>query len=727
MGPGDWLDFEHFAAEFLAPDYPSLRTTATPSGDGGRDGEIYSVEEEPHTVIQYSVTRDWRAKINQTLARLAETRSSTRVLIYVTNQVIGALADDLVTKIRRERRIVVDIRDRHWFVERELTHAQRAVAATELATKYVDPLLADRGVRSFLPSVLDSAQARVALVHLALETEDKRSEKGWTKSCFEALVLSTLDGTSDAERLTRPEIADRIRALLPAGNDTQIAEQVAGALSRLSRRGGPIKHRNRQGEDSFALAHEEQQQLSTRLAAFALQEHALKDQLVTALRGASPHLDLTDDQWSVVASDLRLGLETVLLKRGEAFASAVTTGTMQQVSAAEILAAIIEAGRDSGKVLTDEQVSAAIVDVLDRPSVELHSHLRGLADAYTMYAFLRQTPDVQKAVLSIFQGGEIWLDTNMVLPLIAETLLEDHTERHYTIVLRAALDAGLKLFVSDGVVEELDRHLNMSLICARTDMANWRSRIPFIFASYTLSGRARAEFASWLENFRGNELPEEDLREYLTEVHGIDRRNLTSEAAEAPEDLRTATQAIWYAVHERRNNRPDVQVDPQTLHKLIAHDVENCLGVIQLRATSEITPVGYHQWFLTLDRTALTLKRLLAEDAGYEIKSSPALSPDFMAQYLRLAPVRTAVEMPLWTNLPLITDLSRYELIPKSLIDKADELRRNMIDMDERVIRRQIRETLNRMKQELGPEAFAGIRGMEEQIRASLRSPTRRS
>lgn len=86
---GDWLQFERFAAEFLAPAYPSLRTTASPHGDRGRDGQMYLADEEPRTVVQYSVAQDWRSKIRDTVRRITEGRISVRTLIYLTNQVIG--------------------------------------------------------------------------------------------------------------------------------------------------------------------------------------------------------------------------------------------------------------------------------------------------------------------------------------------------------------------------------------------------------------------------------------------------------------------------------------------------------------------------------------------------------------------------------------------------------------------------------------------------------------
>jgi hypothetical protein len=439
IGPGDWLEFERFAAEFLAPEYPSLRTTASPHGDRGRDGQMYIVDEEPRTVVQYSVTTDWARKIRDTVQRLSDTLPSTRVLIYVTNQLIGPAADELVAQNRRSKHMAIDIRDRSWFVEREATYPQRAIAASELAAKYVDPLLAERGVRSFAAKPLGSDQASVALLHLALEREDEATDKGWTKSCFEALVLSALHDTSADARLSLNEIVDRVSDLLPAGHDAQIQALVDGALHRLSRRGGPVKEDRR--DSSYALAFAESERLGAKIAAYALHTEEVKDELVTAVRGAAPRLELRDEEWGAIAEDLQFGLETVLLKRGEAFAIAVTTGQVQQISAKDVLTAMVEAGRATGRTLTDEEAAAAVIEVLERPSTRLQVHLRRLADAYTMYAFLRQTPDVQKAVLSIFRGGELWLDTNVILPLFAETLLDDPTDRHYTAILRAALDA----------------------------------------------------------------------------------------------------------------------------------------------------------------------------------------------------------------------------------------------------------------------------------------------
>ena len=65
-----WQRFETFASEFLSAEFPSLRTVASPSGDDGRDAELFSPTADNTQVLQYSVTPDWREKIRKTAKRI---------------------------------------------------------------------------------------------------------------------------------------------------------------------------------------------------------------------------------------------------------------------------------------------------------------------------------------------------------------------------------------------------------------------------------------------------------------------------------------------------------------------------------------------------------------------------------------------------------------------------------------------------------------------------------
>ena len=160
----------------------------------------------------------------------------------------------------------------------------------------------------------------------------------------------------------------------------------------------------------------------------------------------------------------------------------------------------------------------------------------------------------------------------------------------------AAVDAGLKLHVTEGVVEEIERHLNRARFFARrtNQSAPWVGRPPYVFTAYVLAGRNRNEFASWTENFAGRARPVDDIAEYLEVTHRIDVVSLDEEAALASLELRGAVQEVWSAVHERRRTGGQhFEVDPLAILKLVGHDVENYVGVIMRRKRERRSVFGF--------------------------------------------------------------------------------------------------------------------------------------
>jgi len=339
-----------------------------------------------------------------------------------------------------------------------------------------------------------------------------------------------------------------------------------------------------------------------------------------------------------------------------------------------------------------------------------------LADAYTLFAFLRQTPDVQKVVLRVFSEGDIWLDTTAVLPLLAESLLDADEDRHFTLLLRAAVDAGLRLYVTEGVVEEVERHLNKAVAFSHSSYDDWNGNTPFIYSAFILSGRRADEFIEWQRNICGRDRPQDDVSEYLLEDFAIGTKSLLYLSDAAPIELRGAVQELWNESHERRRARFEGEMDPSITSRLIAHDVENAVGVIQHRRLSGTSPMGYRSWWLTLDRTALRLRTHLKDRLGLDAPASPVLSPDFLTQLLRLGPMRTAVEKNLRVHLPLITDISLMENLPKNFLEEAAKIRAASGSKNERVIRREVRDGMDALSQKRGPLAVGGLELVKERI-----------
>jgi hypothetical protein len=201
--------------------------------------------------------------------------------------------------------------------------------------------------------------------------------------------------------------------------------------------------------------------------------------------------------------------------------------------------------------IDSELVLNIVLDVLTSPGAQLRGHLRSLVDAYTLLAFLRETADVQGAVKKMFSHGDIWLDTNVVLPLLAEELVSEDN-RKFSTMIKGAVEAGLNLRITPGVLEEVERHMNLSLSCARIPSREWEGQIPFLYSVFVASGRAPDSFPNWIANYRGERRPEDDVADYLRDEFSIKVTSLEEEAREADETLRLAVQEAWQTAHEKR-------------------------------------------------------------------------------------------------------------------------------------------------------------------------------
>lgn len=71
-------------------------------------------------------------------------------------------------------------------------------------------------------------------------------------------------------------------------------------------------------------------------------------------------------------------------------------------------------------------------------------------------------------------------------------------DRHYTTIFRAALDAGLKLYITEGVIEELDGHLNLCLASQGLRREHGGREFHFFtLRMLCLAGREESSLGGW--------------------------------------------------------------------------------------------------------------------------------------------------------------------------------------------------------------------------------------
>lgn len=716
LQPSDWHRFEKLASAFLASEFDDLRTTASPSGDEGRDGELFAPVAEPKVLLQYSVSADWASKIHRTVQRIQGTFPDALVLVFLSNQVIGALADPIKRKVRQDHGLSLDVRDRNWFVDRVLGSPAREKAAEELAQAIVDPYLASAGVTSYAPSDLSSPEAITALTFLGLQWRDDVREKGLTRLAFEALVRAVLATTDSEHRLTRGSVREGVCRLLPGHSDVQVHGFVDSALRRLTKRA--IRHW--QKEDEFCLTYEE----TVRVNDFKTQAALAERDLLAAISVISTAILSTHGasaaQEAALTRRIRAATDAVLFERSQAFAMAVQTGSLAALVDADFTQGLLaEVSRSSLPKIQGVEwldvLRTGVREVLLSEEPAVQAHMRSLADAYTLLAFLRQTPDVQGAVEKMFSHGQVWLDASVVLPLLAEPLFDGPPGR-FTRMLEAAREAGLELFVTPGAIEEIERHMNLALTCVGMDHGRWLGSVPYLLERYMASGRSPAAFTNWLENFRGDVRPEQDIGDYLQDQFGIGTRSLQAERDASAPELRHALQVLWYEAHRHRRERQGAPLDEMVITRLVEHDVECYCGVIQLRSRERASPFGYSAWWLTVDRKAFDLKPKLRDAMAVEPPDSPVLSADFMVNYLAFGPVRRKVGKAKEAHLPLMMELGTARYLTPELLAEAESLREELKDLPDRVVRRRVRDHLDRARRRLGPIAKAGVRELDDEL-----------
>lgn len=719
LKPSDWERFEQLASVFLAADFSELRTLAAPSGDGGRDAAIFSPSGQTHVAIQYSVAEDWKKKIRATVKRLDELEGNAdiRILIYVTNQRIGAEADSLKSELLTGKGLVIDVRDASWFLERSDADEARACAAEKLAAAIVDPFLASEGVKH-AGQALTNGESRAGLLYLTLQWEDDSRDKGLTKLSYEAVVKAALRDTTSERRLPRSVVHDAVASMLPAQTRSIVIQHVDSALARMTKR--VVRHW--QKEDEFCLTFEEQQRLQGRLASLRLAVDEFDAALCDTLGEQAETLGYDRDTvCAALAGAVRELVEKVLLARGELFAQAVVKGDLGRLDLRsvrdDVVAHIGASGTNGIKGDVVELLTSTVERVIVEGPPKAQRYLRRFADSYTLLAFMRETPDVQAAVAKMFSQGEIWLDTTILLPLMAETLL-DREQRQFADLVRAATESGLELRVTSGVLEEVERHINRCRACINTATASWIGRIPFLLSSYLSAGQPPSGFDSWVETFAGRSRPMDDIADYLKDSFAVVLKDLEGDAAAADAELRAAVQEVWHAAHEKRRRGGGAEIDPITLQRLVAHDVENYVGVIQRRSSERASPLGYTSWFLSLDPTAFAVRSVLRDQLNDRTPDSPVLSADFLANYLALGPARRRLSRDAEQRLPVV--LRGLDDLPPELIEVAENARATAAGLPDRLVVRRVRDELDRAKRRQGTIAREGIRGVEARIRSQL-------
>jgi hypothetical protein len=163
--------------------------------------------------------------------------------------------------------------------------------------------------------------------------------------------------------------------------------------------------------------------------------------------------------------------------------------------------------------------------------------------------------------------------------------------------------------------------------------------------------------------------------------------------------------------------RRAVDYDPATVLRLARHDVENMIGIIA-RRKDEDKPAsfGHTNWCLTLDRMAPEVYSELRREFSAILRFSPFISADFLINYLAFGPVRRQISKDTEAALPIVLEHVLFPVLPNELLDIANRVRTDNSKLPESIVRRRIRDELDKARVRLGPISMAGLEDVDRAL-----------
>lgn len=694
--------FEQFANKFLASEFPNLR----PIGgmhDEGRDAYLYQSGSQEDVFVQISVTPGWKRKITDTITALKKNGHQVREIIYSTNQDLSKEVSEIKSYFRKLG-VSIDVRDINYFVTFSNASAESIGICEELAKKIVDPLFSDKGIidSNITPSLTDQDQ-KLAVTFFELSLATTQDGKNLTRLSLESLVTFVLRDSSPENLVPRQEILKKVKSLCPTANNEQLSAQINGILDRFVSR-DIIKHHEK--VDSFTLSHSRREELKSNLQKLLVEQHDLQKGIQDIIEKTGKDLEIDFDlPIAELGEDVFLIIDQLIMQRGKV-ASLALLGKYSFHSnkqpIVEMVASELRKNKrkfKASKSLSSENIldilPESVLNVLRSPNKNIQKRIKDSADAYCLLFSLKETNDIQDALNKIFSGCKVLVDTNIIIPCMAEKLYPKELQ-HYTNVLRAAKKIGVKFFVGDDVINELQTHLDRNESTyfhhgerQQTTMGASRAKNlhSTLISSYFDSmnkGYFSGTFTDFLKQFRGQRNPNLDLIEYLKEDLGIDFENLSKDF----DEISHADQGTL--ISEWTEAKPKKQwMDAGSFDILVYHDARAFLLIKHLRAREAGGgSFGEKIWWLTLDGIAFRF------DKQKNRHASICMSPEFFSRYISILPKKEMQENQ-QVIFPIFVEASKLGFIPAELRPQAEEIYSSMQGQKEYLIRRRLRDFVN--------------------------------
>jgi hypothetical protein len=665
----DGFIFENFAQGFLSK---VLGYDFIPVGglkDRGIDGleHLFHREGVERAVFQISIERDPENKLRNTFLKLQNNNVPFDRLYFVTNQVfpnkdrvIDALYDEFEKQI-----IIFDVQ---WFC----SNVNSSVATVNSYHTFIESYLHEFNRPGKSYEISDLVTDPRLFVFLQQQWEDHKQDLSLTEILADTLILYVLEGTDPDKNLFKGK-AEIIAAIAQyiSFDISSLKDSIDSRLNALTKKPNRKVNYHRQIQ-GYCLPYNTRVNIHER----NIKDAALLDAFMRDVENKLRiYLKEADVRVKDCAELIKEVIHRIFYQQGLEFADFVIKGE-NQTAFEKSLPDTINYVVENSSVVTKNKAevkSALLVTIRDlvyNGSDEQKLFLQKLSNTYMMLFLLRCDPKIATYFEAMASQWQVYVCPSIIIPAMSEYYLEPQNQR-YASLLKGAHNAGVQLIVNDTIVEELISHFTMVLnhyeqtykdteeIYLEDEMFTLYIDEILIRAYFYAKRREKVkDFRQFVDTFINPSLtnPKADIIEWLKTEFGIRYQSYKSLKVKIDGgEYQRLFEALKMVKKYEGPARNDSQVILTIYALRRANNEEASLGIF-----------GFRTWWLSTDTVT---QRTVNQVFGQQYKISCYIRPDFLYNYIALAPKKRDVDNAYRSMFPTLLGVNISSNLPSDVAE----------------------------------------------------------
>lgn len=667
----DGFVFENFALRFLPL---ILGYEFMPVGgvkDKGIDGlnYIYSRAGFEKNIFQLSTETNTEGKIENSLQKLIDNEIPFDSFVYVTNRAVNnkdTIIDKFVDKFKKPIRIF----DQGWFV----THANHSDATINCYYTFIDSYLHEfnKPGKSYVVSNL--AGKSELFVFLRQQLEHHRDDLKIDDLLADTLILFGLEGTDPDKDIlkTKEELIVSIKEFVKF-DPRILSETIDRRLKALSTKPRRIKfHSAKQG---YCLPYETRVEIQNRNLADAQLLETFYEQTSEIIKKYLKEESVSVRDITKLIDEV---IHSIFYQQGLEFSNYILHGKSQQViekDLQDVINSVVDNSSvvDKNKEKVKTAMLMAIRDIVYNGTIEQKKYFKSLSNTYMMMFLLQWNPQIATYFETMASKLVIYVCTSILVPALSEYYLTNENKRHWNL-LKGASQAGIRLYISDAIIDELKHHFYMLRNKYETFFRNneqvylnseaetmYIDEIMLRAYFYAKSQGKVFNFEDFLSNFVDPDLKtvKDDLISYLKGEFGIVYFN---------------DESLKIKISEEEQVKLTDRLVENKSQKKAETDSKIILSIYKLREKNNETATsgifGYKTWWLSKDSTTF---KAVTDVFGDQYPVSCYIRPDFLYNYITLAPKKHEVDEMYKEVFPSLLGVNLSFHLPSEVTDFVQE------------------------------------------------------